>query len=79
VSGELVVDAPELVKLAAVAADRLETIALSGNTVRVRYRAICELVGVLREQYATGAIMVRDFRTNFTIKATSFSPELTSH
>jgi inner membrane protein len=59
VSGELVVDAPELVKVAAVGADRLETIALSGNTVRVRYGAIGELVGVLREQYVTGILNLK--------------------
>jgi hypothetical protein len=59
VSGELVVDAPELVKVAAVGADRLETIALSGNAVRVRYGVICELVGVLREQYVTGSLVMK--------------------
>jgi hypothetical protein len=64
VSGELVVDAPELVKLAAVGADRLETIAISGSTVKVRYGAIGELVGVLREQYVTGSLILKHMQTN---------------
>jgi hypothetical protein len=45
--------------VAAVGADRLETIALSGSTVRVQYCAIGELVGVLREQYVTGTLNLK--------------------
>jgi hypothetical protein len=37
----------------------LETIAISGNTVKVRYGAIGELVGVLREQYVTGSLVFK--------------------
>jgi hypothetical protein len=45
VSGDLVVDAPELLRLGAVGPDQLATIELVGETVKVRYGAIGELVG----------------------------------
>jgi hypothetical protein len=42
--GELVVDAPELLRLAAVGADQLATIELVGGTVKLKYRAIGQVV-----------------------------------
>jgi inner membrane protein len=59
VSGELVVDAPELLRLAAVGADQLATIELVGGTVKIKYRAIGLLVADLREQYVTGSLTVK--------------------
>jgi inner membrane protein len=59
VSGDLVVDAPELLRLAAVGPDQLATIELVGGTVKVRYGAIGPVVGFLREQYMTGTITLR--------------------
>ncbi len=59
VSGELVVDAPELLRLAAVGADQLATIELVGGTVKIRFRAIGQVVGDLREQYVTGSLVLR--------------------
>jgi inner membrane protein len=59
VSGELVVDAPELLKLAAVGADQLATIELVGGTVKLKYRTIGQLVADLREQYLTGTLLIR--------------------
>jgi hypothetical protein len=66
VSGELVVDAPELLRLAAVGADQLATIELVGGTVKVKYRAIGLVVADLREQYVTGSLAIR--RTDNTPK-----------
>jgi hypothetical protein len=57
--GALVVDAPELLRLAAVGADQLATIELVGGTVKLKYRSIGLLVGDLREQYVTGSLTVR--------------------
>jgi hypothetical protein len=59
VSGELVVDAPELLRLAAVGADQLATIELVGGTVKLKYRAIGLLVGDCREQYVTGNLVIQ--------------------
>ncbi len=59
VSGELVVDAPELLRLAAVGADQLATIELVGGTMKVKYRSIGQLVADLREQYVTGSLVIR--------------------
>jgi inner membrane protein len=59
VSGELVVDAPELLRLAVVGADQLATINLTGNTLKVTYHPLDRLVMDLREQYVTGSLSVR--------------------
>jgi hypothetical protein len=59
VSGELVVDASELLRLAAVGADQLATIELVGGTVKLKYRAIGQVVADLREQYVTGTLAMR--------------------
>jgi hypothetical protein len=56
--GALVVDAPELLRLAAVGADQLATIELVGGTVKIWFRAIGLLVGDLREQYVTGSLLL---------------------
>jgi hypothetical protein len=59
VSGELVVDAPELLRLAAVGVDQLATIELVGGTVKLKYRSIGLLVGDCREQYVTGNLVIQ--------------------
>ncbi|NJR70027.1 MAG: metal-dependent hydrolase [Synechococcales cyanobacterium CRU_2_2] len=59
VSGELVVDAPEELRLAAVGVDQLATIELVGGTVKLKYRAIGLLVADLREQYVTGSLSLQ--------------------
>jgi hypothetical protein len=59
VSGELVVDAPELLRLAAVGADQLATIELVGGMVKLKYRSIGQVVADLREQYVTGSLVLK--------------------
>jgi hypothetical protein len=60
VRGELVVDAPELLRLAVVVvADQLATIEFVGGTVKVKYRAICLVGADLREPYVTGSLVVK--------------------
>jgi hypothetical protein len=59
VSGELVVDAPELLRLAAVGADQLATIELVGGTVKIRFRSIGQVMADLREQYVTGNLAIK--------------------
>jgi inner membrane protein len=59
VSGELVVDAPEELRLAAVGVDQLETIKLTGNTLKVTYYPLDKLVVDLRDQYVTGSLIVK--------------------
>jgi hypothetical protein len=59
VSGELVVDAPEELRLAAVGADQLVSIELVGGTVKLRYASIGQVVGDLRDQYVTGMLILK--------------------
>jgi hypothetical protein len=59
VSGELVVDAPELLRLAAVGADQLATISLTGNTLKVTHHPLDRLVVDLRDQYVTGSVAIK--------------------
>ncbi|NJM68192.1 MAG: hypothetical protein HC851_22270, partial [Acaryochloris sp. RU_4_1] len=59
VSGELVVDAPEDLRLGAVGADQLATIELVGSTVKLKYHLLDRLVVELRDQYVTGTVVVK--------------------
>jgi hypothetical protein len=59
VSGELVVDAPELLRLAAVGADQLATINLTGNMLKITYRPLGQFVMDLRDQYVTGNLALK--------------------
>jgi hypothetical protein len=59
VSGELVVDAPELLRLAAVGADQLATINLTGNTLKVTHHPLNQFVMDVRDQYVTGSLIVK--------------------
>jgi inner membrane protein len=56
VSGDLVVDAPEELKLA--------KIFLVGGTFKIRYRLIGPVVANLREQYVTGTLILKVIRSN---------------
>jgi hypothetical protein len=59
VSGELVVDAPELLRLAAVGADQLATINLTGNTLKVTHHPLNQFVIDVRDQYVTGSLAIK--------------------
>jgi hypothetical protein len=69
VSGELVVDAPELLRLAAVGVDQLATVELVGRTVKIRYRSIGLLVGDLREQCVAGMLILKVIKPNKSVES----------